>query len=132
MEKTATLATISPFLAGKTKENQSVSVSLSTIHVDPARELDIFYHNIQCAIVQVIHINLLGEKVMVYMDEEGKIQCGDYVTGFYLTDDDGRVWDLAGNLIFTQNNTGETFGVEHLETLLKDDRLQPAFFATLT
>jgi hypothetical protein len=132
MEKTAILATISPFLAGKTKEKQAVSVSLGTIHVDPARELDIFYHNIQCAIVQVIHIKLLGETVMVYMDEEGKFKNTDYVTGFYLTDDDDRVWDLAGNLIFTQDNTGETFGVKHLETLLQNDRLRPGFFATLT
>jgi hypothetical protein len=94
--------------------------------------MDIFYHHIQCAMVQVIHINLLGETVMVYMDEEGKFQGGDYVTGFYLTDDDDRVWDLAGSLIFTQDNNDETFGVEHLETLLQNNRLRPAFFATLT
>lgn len=130
MTLSAALLAINPFDINKSRGEQKVTVSMSNIHIEQEDSLKTIYEALNCEMVQMLELTFLGETVLVYIDEEGKLKEGEQVNGFFVTDDDGQVWDFAGNVLFVPQDD-EQFGTEHLSVMMSEGIIQPAFIPTL-
>lgn len=109
-------------------ERDEGSVMVPAIHVSglqcpAAGLLQTFYAQIDCNYVDVVRVTIGGEDVSIWVDDEGLLKSTDtgVVLGFLVTDDEGREYPLAGNLILTGSvdDNGDSLGTTFSESDLR-------------
>ena len=102
-------------------------IEISGQRCDHDKLLETFTGILKCRYVDVVNIELAGQPVTVWVDDEGLMLNTDSgnVLGFLVTDDHGREYPLAGNLVLTGgvdddgNSLGSNFSQLDMKTFEK-------------